>query len=139
MTIRELANAIEDMHGCQSDLAVLAEAAEALRSAQSAPKTIRIRFSCPDAPRPFTEWFEGVVTDVGEDSFWADLQDVRHPKYPIEVVEMALSNVEDEKRKFVREGAVFYLTATSEQWIIEFKEDVWTESQISECKEKAAK
>lgn len=57
--------------------------------------------------RVLQQW-EGVVTDVTNDSFFADLQDLSDSSQPLEVVEIPLEEVPEDDRPLLVEGAVFY-------------------------------
>ena len=53
------------------------------------------------------QW-EGVVTDVTSDSFFADLQDLGDSSLPLEVVEIPIAEVSEDDRPLLSEGAIFY-------------------------------
>lgn len=57
--------------------------------------------------RVLQQW-EGVVTDVTDDSFFADLQDLSDSSQPLEVVEIPIEEVSEDDRPLLAEGAVFY-------------------------------
>ena len=57
--------------------------------------------------RVLQQW-EGVVTDVTNDSFFADLQDLSDSSHPLEVVEIPIDEVSEDDRPLLVEGAVFY-------------------------------
>ena len=57
--------------------------------------------------RVLQQW-EGVVTDVGEDSFWADLQDLGDSSLPIEIVELPIEEGPEDDRDLLVEGGIFY-------------------------------
>jgi len=57
------------------------------------------------------QMWEGSVTEVGEESFYARLLDkTRQMKIDTEEAEIPLSEVDDGDRVLVKEGAIFYLT-----------------------------
>lgn len=53
------------------------------------------------------QW-EGIVTAVAVDAFFADLQDVGDSSQPLEVVEIPIEEVPEDDRSLLVEGAVFY-------------------------------
>jgi hypothetical protein len=60
-----------------------------------------------ESVRVLQQW-EGVVTEVADDSFFADLQDLNDSAEPIEVVELPFEEVPKDDRPLLQEGAVFY-------------------------------
>ena len=57
--------------------------------------------------RVLQKW-EGVVTEITEDSVFADLQDLSELSLPIEVVEIPIEEISEDDRHLLIEGAVFY-------------------------------
>lgn len=57
--------------------------------------------------RVLQQW-EGVVTEVTSDSFFADLQDLSDSSQPLEVVEIPIDEVSEDDRPLLVEGAIFY-------------------------------
>ena len=91
--------------------------------------------------------FEGVVTEVMEDSVWADLLDMTNPSNCVEVVEIGIDKFSEKDRCLLKSGRVFY-------WVIEkkvslrgivtirskltvLKSPQWTQEQIDSIKAKA--
>jgi hypothetical protein len=60
--------------------------------------------------RTLQQW-EGVVTQVREDVFEAELRDLNHPSSPPEFVELSLDEISAPDKPLLRNGSVFY-------WII---------------------
>lgn len=60
-----------------------------------------------ESVRVLQQW-EGVVTEVADDSFFADLQDLNDSAEPIEVVELPFEEVPKDDWPLLQEGAVFY-------------------------------
>lgn len=63
---------------------------------------------------PLQQW-EGVVTEVGEESFWAETHDLTHSENPVEVVELPLADLPREDRDMLQPGSVFY-------WIVGYED-----------------
>ncbi len=57
--------------------------------------------------RPLQQW-EGLVTDVGTDSFWAELTDLTDSTKANEVAEILLAEISPEDRPLLVPGCVFY-------------------------------
>jgi hypothetical protein len=57
--------------------------------------------------RVLQQW-EGVVTEVTGDSFFADLQDLGDSSQPLEIVEIPIEEVSEDDRPLLVEGAIFY-------------------------------
>jgi hypothetical protein len=53
------------------------------------------------------QW-EGVVTEVCTDTFFAELDDLTDTCRPVDIVELSLNEIAMEDRELVREGACFY-------------------------------
>ncbi len=53
------------------------------------------------------QW-EGIVTAVTDDSFFAELQDLGDVSQPLEIVEILIAEVPEEDRSLLVEGAIFY-------------------------------
>ena len=53
------------------------------------------------------QW-EGVITEVKSDSFFADLQDLADANQPIEVVEIPIEEIPNDDMALLVEGAIFY-------------------------------
>ena len=53
------------------------------------------------------QW-EGVVTEVGDETFFAELDDLTDSSRPIEIVELSLDEIAVEDRPLVKNGACFY-------------------------------
>lgn len=68
----------------------------------------------PDVPAEFSRSFrllqgwEGLVTQVSDDSFMAIITDKTNPNNDQEEVELDLGEIPDEDLRFVRAGALFY-------------------------------
>ena len=75
--------------------------------------------------------FEGVVTEVAEDSFCATLIDIVNSDYS-EEEEIEFSRIKKSERDFICEGAVFYWFIKAEYGISEivFRKKKWTQEQI---------
>lgn len=63
-------------------------------------------------PRRFkiVQQFEGVITSVGEDALWADLEDITDKNRPLEVVEISHEEFSISDRELLEAGSVFYWT-----------------------------
>jgi hypothetical protein len=61
-------------------------------------------------PRRFTvlQHWEGVVTEVCSDSFWAELRDLTEFGNPSDLVEIPLSDISDNDKPLVEPGSMFY-------------------------------
>ena len=57
--------------------------------------------------RVLQQW-EGVVTEVTDDSVFADLQDIGDSSQPLEVVEIPFEEIPEDDWPLLAEGAVFY-------------------------------
>jgi hypothetical protein len=60
------------------------------------------------------QW-EGVVTAVEKDSFWADIRDLTDSNNPPEIVRLGLSEVSDADRGVLEQGVAFYWSIGYEQ------------------------
>ncbi len=64
--------------------------------------------SSPERNFRLLQHWEGVVDEVGEDSFWATLSDLTKPDNPEEYAELPLSEVAPADLEILKPGAVFY-------------------------------
>jgi hypothetical protein len=64
----------------------------------------------PISPRVFDllQSFEGLVQEVGQDSFWAELLDLTTPTNPPETIELPLSEISKPDQHLLEPGSVFY-------------------------------
>lgn len=69
-----------------------------------------IRIRSDVAPRRFEilQQWEGTITNVEQDAFWADLHDVTTPSNPTEIVELPIDEIAISDRPLLRPGSVFY-------------------------------
>lgn len=91
--------------------------------------------------------FEGVVTRVESDSFWADLYDITVSSRPMEVVEIDLEQLCDDDIPILQPGSVFYWCigynfspAGGKQLVSEFRVQrtpLWTQRRLDEANGKA--
>jgi hypothetical protein len=112
------------------------EASTDLRSAKlmEVERAIELRkdWNLDWRPLRTLQQFEGKVTDVDGDSFWADINDLTHPDNPTEVVELSIDEIAIPDRSILRVGSVFY-------WIIGYETSrVGTIRRISEIRMRRA-
>jgi hypothetical protein len=85
------------------------ESNEDLESRRAIPQFIRV--SHPQAPFrrfiPLQQW-ECAVTEINEESLWAELHDLTNPTNPPEEAELFLENFSMADRALLRVGSVFY-------------------------------
>ena len=81
----------------------------------SVPQFVRRNRSSPPS-RSFEvlQQWEGIVTSVEPDTFWANLRDLSVPSNPVESVELPRSEIGDEDSALLTIGSVFY-------WIIGYE------------------
>ena len=86
--------------------------------------------------RHIVEHFEGYVTEVKEDTFWARCEDVDGDEWEMEIITDKV--LTDEEREYLQLGAIFdwVLFSDETQWFIFYKE-VWTQEEIDAAKEAA--
>lgn len=116
------------------------------------PETALIRLpprSLPLANVQVLQRWEGIVTEVEGDSFWAELKDLSEPDYPLELVELPVSQIHSDDRRLIQSGACFYWSIgikTSDRGVITRVSEirfqrlpVWTRRSIAAAKKEAEK
>jgi len=79
------------------------------RRPQFAPPLIRLPpGTLPKERLRVLQQWEGVVTDVTKDSFFAEIQDLSDSSMPLELVEIPIAEISEDDRSLLGEGAVFY-------------------------------
>ncbi len=81
------------------------------RQKHHSPQTPLVRLpprSLPTASVQVLQRWEGIVTDVDSDSFWAELKDLAETDYPLELIEMPVAEVHSDDRRLITPGACFY-------------------------------
>ena len=109
-----------------------------------------VRRTLPPTPvRRFKmlQQFEGVVTKLTSDSFWADLYDITVSSRPMEVVEIDLEQLCDDDISLLRPGSVFYWCIGynlspegGKQLVSEIRVQrtpLWTQRRLDEAKKRA--
>ena len=86
------------------------------------PPTAHVQ-ETPDQPRPLVRYsdcrptqrrfkmlqhWEGIITAVQEEFFWANLSDLSAPSNPEEVVELPIEEISESDRPLLKPGSVFY-------------------------------
>lgn len=109
------------------------------------PVSVAIGKECP-ALQPH-QLFEGTVTDVADDFFWATLTDKTTPSNPDENVKFDCHELSLEDRGLVSRGSVFYWIIGKERTvggqiknisIVQFRRvPAWTGSAIAQATERA--
>ena len=89
-----------------------------------------IRLSPGRAPqrlfRVLQQW-EGVVSEVADDTMWADLYDLTDRSNPLEVVEIPLEEIDVADQPLLRPGSVFY-------WCIGYDDTSGGRRRVSEIR-----
>jgi len=88
--------------------------------------------------------WEGIVTDVCDGSFWAELHDLNNRHNPVEIAEILMSKIPEEEHQYIEEGAVFYWNIgywkKDGKCFSEFKflrPTVWTKRMLEKLEKKA--
>jgi len=89
-----------------------------------------IRLSPGQAPqrrfKVLQQW-EGVVSEVADDTMWADLYDLTDQSNPLEVVEIPLEEIDPADQPLLRPGSVFY-------WCIGYDDTSGGRRRVSEIR-----
>jgi hypothetical protein len=88
-----------------------------------------VEFPPCQAPRMFTilQQWEGVVSEVTEDSVWAELLDLTDRSKALEIVELPLDEIAESDRPLLKPGCVFY-------WCIGYENPSGTRRRVSEIR-----
>ena len=115
----------------------------------STRRLVRERSNSPARRFELLQQFEGVVTDLEGDTFFAELRDLTNPKSPREMAEIYFGEISEEDKPLVVPGAVFYWsigyeTTATRQLLriseIKFRRTaLWTRKKLAEIKDEAQK
>lgn len=116
------------------------------------PKTPLVRLpprSLPMSNVQVLQRWEGIVTECDTISFSAELKDLSEPDYPLELVELPISEIHPDDRPLIQSGACFYWSIgikTSDRGVITRVSEirfqrlpVWTRRSIAAAKKEAEK
>jgi hypothetical protein len=89
--------------------------------------------------RHVIEHFEGYVTEVGENTFWGDYEDIAGQREQAEFITDKVLFT-DEDKEFLQEGAYFDVIFYNDE-TLEFKfiKEYWTQEQIDAAHKEAEK
>lgn len=78
------------------------------RELEAVGPVIRLRSDVPPRRFEILQQWEGTVTSIEQDAFWADLRDLTVPSNPTEIVELPIDEVAISDRLLLQPGSVFY-------------------------------
>lgn len=103
----------------------------------------------PSANVQVLQRWEGIVTETGDNSLWAELKNHSEPDYSLEMVELPREEIHVDDRPLIRSGACFYLCMgikTSHRGVITRVSEIrfqrlpkWTQRKIAAEKQEAEK